>query len=156
MKSNNRLTLTIRNREHLVSNISSLLRTLQAAVRESGDNIVEKSQKEKIVLVLQTTTDKQNCIYSFFFRSKGDVDSNKHAEKIFTSFIGRVDKEINSSTQKTLWGTSVKSIKETEGDTTNNRLRLFLSDFSRLGIAKLEFQNKKFILKDGNILSSYR
>ena len=64
MKSNNRLTLTIRNREHLVSNISSLLRTLQAAVRESGDNIDGKSQKEKIVLVLQTTSDKQSCIYS--------------------------------------------------------------------------------------------
>ena len=150
MKSNNRLTLTIRNREHLVSNISSLLRTLQAAVRESGDNIDGKSQKEKIVLVLQTTSDKQSCIYSFSFRSKGDFDANKHYEKIFTSFIGRVDKELKSSTQKTLWGTSVKSIKETEGDTTNNRLQLFLSDFSRLGIARLEFQNKKIILEDGN------
>ena len=105
-------------------------------------------------MVLQTTSDKQSCIYSFSFRSKGDVDANKHYEKIFTSFIGRVDKELKSSTQKTLWGTSVKSIKETEGDTTNNRLQLFLSDFSRLGIARLEFQNKKIVLEDGNILSS--
>ena len=154
MKSNNRLSLTIRNREHLVSNISSVLRTLQAAIRESGDNMTDKSPKEKIVLVLLTTTDKQSCIYSFYFRSKGDFDSNKYSKKIFTSFIVRVDEELKSSSQKTLWGTSVKSIKETERDAINNRLRLFLSDFSRLGIARLEFQNKKFILEDGNILPS--
>ena len=149
MISKNHIKLTLNNKDYLVSTISSLLRTLQASIRESDD---KSSSTAKLNLKIQT----ENEYYVFLFRfiSESDIYHSQkeleiYSKRNFSKFIEKLLNEIKSNSQQTLWGNSPKPITK-----NTHRVTRFLSDFSRLGAATIQFEEKEIKLDNNNIVIS--
>ena len=149
MISKNHIKLTLNNKDYLVSTVSSLLRTLQASIRESDD---KSSSTAKLNLKIQT----ENEYYVFLFRfiSESDIYHSQkeleiYSKRNFSKFIEKLLNEIKSNSQQTLWGNSPKPITK-----NTHRVTRFLSDFSRLGAATIQFEEKEIKLDNNNIVIS--
>ena len=136
----------------LVSTISSLLRTLQASIRESDEFSDKSSSTAKLNLKIQT----ENDYYVFLFRfiSESDIYNSQkeleiYSKRNFSKFIEKLLNEIKSNSQQTLWGNSPKPITK-----NTDRVTRFLSDFSRLGAATIQFEEKEIKLDNNNIVIS--
>ena len=149
MISKNHIKLTLNNKDYLVSTVSSLLRTLQASIRESDD---KSSSTAKLNLKIQT----ENEYYVFLFRfiSESNIYHSQkeleiYSKRNFSKFIEKLLNEIKSNSQQTLWGNSPKPITK-----NTHRVTRFLSDFSRLGSATIQFEEKEIKLENNNIVIS--
>ena len=149
MISKNHIKLTLNNKDYLVSTVSSLLRTLQASIRESDD---KSSSTAKLNLKIQT----ENEYYVFLFRfiSESDIYHSQkeleiYSKRNFSKFIEKLLNEIKSNSQQTLWGNSPKPITK-----NTHRVTRFLSDFGRLGAATIQFEEKEIKLDNNNIVIS--
>ena len=149
MISKNHIKLTLNNKDYLVSTVSSLLRTLQASIRESDD---KSSSTAKLNLKIQT----ENEYYVFLFRfiSESNIYHSQkeleiYSKRNFSKFIEKLLNEIKSNSQQTLWGNSPKPITK-----NTHRVTRFLSDFSRLGAATIQFEEKEIKLDNNNIVIS--
>ena len=152
MISKNHIKLTLNNKDYLVSTVSSLLRTLQASIRESDEFSDKSSSKAKLNLKIQT----ENDYYVFLFRfiSESDIYNSQkeleiYSKRNFSKFIEKLLNEIKSNSQQTLWGNSPKPITKNA-----DRVTRFLSDFSRLGAATIQFEEKEIKLDNNNIVIS--
>jgi len=152
MISKNHIKLTLNNKDYLVSTISSLLRTLQASIRESDEFSDKSSSTAKLNLKIQT----ENDYYVFLFRfiSESDIYNSQkeleiYSKRNFSKFIEKLLNEIKSNSQQTLWGNSPKPITK-----NTHRVTRFLSDFSRLGAATIQFEEKEIKLDNNNIVIS--
>ena len=90
MISKNHIKLTLNNKDYLVSTISSLLRTLQASIRESDEFSDKSSSTAKLNLKIQT----ENDYYVFLFRfiSESDIYNSQkeleiYSKRNFSKFI---------------------------------------------------------------------
>ena len=152
MISKNHIKLTLNKKDYLVSTISSLLRTLQASIRESDEISNKNSSTTKLNLKIEI--ENECCVFLFRFICESEIYNSQkeleiYSKQNFSRFIEKLLKEIKSNSQQTLWGNSPKPITK-----NTHRVTRFLSDFSRLGSATIQFEKKEIKLDNKNIIIS--
>ena len=138
-----------------VSNLSSLLRVVQAALREvargSDDTRVPFSQQPRPMLYLSTRIAQGEVVLGFTFAGTRDSKAmSQLSERVFSLFVERFGQFIKELPQRGLWGESVASGRQRQYESEVTRrldqLRMELRRFPR---ARLKF-DRQTILFEGD------
>ena len=106
-----KLTLTLHDPPFKVSNLSSLFRSLQAAVRETAaagepvENLFSNQQGPFLVSEVSAES-KGELILSMWFADRNNSPLDERSEETFTRAIAELERTILSGSQHTFWGST--------------------------------------------------
>jgi hypothetical protein len=151
---NSRLTLTTGSSSLHVSALSSLLRTLQAAVRdaahgaEAGARLLA-AQPPPVLEVSVTGVAGEGLTLSFGFLGPDGAPQAELDAVAFPAFMSGLAAALRVSPQRTLWGTPVRPITHTTAE--NERMRLFLEDLVRLRDVTVSAGERTITISEGRV-----
>ncbi len=151
------LVLVISSPVQQVSLLSSLLRTLQAAVRDCAQNTEAGrsafSGQDAPVLVAATETEDSGLRIAFSFRGPSGSELGEFDRVAFSAFIADMASALKTSPQRTLWGTPVRPLVRASDE--GERMRLFLEDLVRLGDVTVAAGENKLVISGGKVEASF-
>ena len=149
-----RLIMRIGEGAHAVSALSSLLRTMQAAVREcaartdEGASLFDRHPAPLLTAEFAHDGEAGTRIMLQFCDGTG-APIPELSESAFGAFMRELGVAISAQSQRTLWGASTRP-RPPSGD-SSSRVHLFLDDLTRLGTAAIVLGDRKIEVRDGSI-----
>ncbi len=151
------LEITLGSRELPVSNLSSMLRVLQAALREIAR--AEESTRERFsrnpqpTLHLSARTEAGDLILSLSFLDSLDTDPQEDlSSATFQAFLARLGDFIKSAPQRDLWGDAVGGPNGRDVQTDiDRRLDQVRRELRRLPRARLSFGTETIGFEGGRV-----
>ena len=140
-----------------VSLLSSLLRTLQAAVRDAAQG-TEQGKKlfagqRQPILTVTAASDGGQLTLSFAFSGEAKPDElDELGRATFRVFMSEAGLMLKAGPQRTLWGTPARPIAKASAE--NERMTLFLADLVRLGDVTLTRGGQAIAISDGKVEAS--
>ena len=139
-----------------VSTLSSLLRTLQAAVRdatqgsEAGKRML--AAQPAPVLVVDTVAAAGGPV-TLSFRFTGPDGETLHElnSAAFGAFMSGLEAALKVTPQRAMWGRPLRPLVRSAAE--NERLRLFLEDFVRLGAVTISVGGRRIVIAEGRVES---
>ncbi len=152
--TDNVLTLSVSRATQHVSALSSLLRTLQAAVRDSAQGTAAgqrllSGQPAPVLEVAVSSGAGSPLTLSFEFNGPGHEPIEELNDAAFGAFMTELATALNVSSQRMLWGTPVRPLARSPVE--NERMRLFLEDLARIGDVVVSAGGRKITIKDGKV-----
>lgn len=145
------LTLRIVRGPHHVSTLSSLLRSLQAAVREAAaDTDAGAAFRDRSGPSLMAEIDAHpdgGAAVRFRFVNADGSPAPGVSSSSFAAFLSRVETALATLPQRTLWGTTVRMGGSSPAG--SERIRQFLEDLTRLEDASVEIGRRRIELREG-------
>lgn len=152
--SESALTLGIGSAGLHVSTLSSLLRTLQAAVRdatqgsEAGRRLLA-AQPAPVLTVEIPATAGGPLLLSFSFTGPEGGTLHELNTTAFGAFLSGLEAALQVTPQQTMWGRPVRPLIRSAAE--NERLRLFLEDLVRLGDVTISAGARQIVIREGRV-----
>lgn len=146
------MTLEIANDAIKVSGFSSLLRSLQAAVRDAvGGPLLLDDYSQRLGPFLVTSvvnTGESNTTLQFWFADKHNQPLWDTTRTAFNRFFREFEVALQKGNQRTFWGTPAYAISAPEDD---NRMNRFIANLRTFGSATLTYDKNIVELRNGAI-----
>ena len=146
-----RLVVKLGSNAHAVSALSSTLRTLHAAVRETagrigiGEDLFES--RPAPILTTEITSGDEGLQLSLFFAGREGKPRDDASQKAFCAFVEEVIAAATADPQPTLWETNARIRPRP----ANQRLKLFLDDVFRLRDVEIAACGRRVRISDSRI-----
>ena len=152
MKPDNQmLTLTLHNPPFKVSNLSSLFRSLQAAVRETAaagepvENLFSNQQGPFLVSEVSTDSDGE-LVLSMWFADRDNAPLEERSEETFARAIAELERTILRGSQHTFWGAPAYQSEIHDDD---SRMLRFVAVLRAFRSATVAYGERAVVLRDG-------
>ncbi|MYK61348.1 MAG: hypothetical protein F4034_05140 [Chloroflexi bacterium] len=146
-----KLTLTLHDPPFKVSNLSSLFRSLQAAVRETAaagepvESLFSNQQGPFLVTDVANGTDGELTM-SLWFVDRDNQPLMDRSEETFVSAISELERTILRGSQHTFWGAPAYQSEIHEDDSRMLRCIAVLRAFRS---ATISYDGRNVVLRDG-------
>lgn len=158
-RSDEALELRFDSLTHRVSTLSSLLRTLQAAIRETAfntpavsDRFVDGVPPVLFVRVGESSEDRHLELRFFFVDHVSGYPENAVSRTVFGAFIDALEKTLKSQPQKSFWGApATKHVRTVASAGQPARIQQVLDDLGRSGRATLSLGPRQILIQGGSI-----
>ena len=146
-----RLIVRLGSSAHAVSALSSTLRTLHAAVRETagrtgiGEDLFEL--RPAPILTAEIVSKDGGLLLSLFFGDREGQPLDDASQRAFGAFMEEVIAAVTADPQPTLWETNARIRPRP----ANQRLRLFIDDAIRLRNAEIAASGGRVRISDSQI-----
>lgn len=150
------LSVRIRASSLHVSTLSSLLRTLQAAVRdaaqgsEAGKRMLA-AQPAPVLAVDTAAAAGGPVTLSFRFTDADGGTLHELNGAAFGAFMSGLEAALKVSPQRAMWGRPVRPLVRSAAE--SERLRLFLEDLVRLGDVTISAGRRQIVIAEGRVES---
>ena len=151
MATPEKLTLTLHDPPFKVSNLSSLFRSLQAAVRESAaagepiENLFSNQQGPFLVTDVSNGNDGELTM-SLWFVDRDNRPLLERSEETFVSAISELERTILRGSQHTFWGAPAYQSVIHEDD---SRMLRFIAILRAFRSATVTYDGRTVVLHDG-------
>ncbi len=151
MASTEKLTLTLHDPPFKVSNLSSLFRSLQAAVRETAaagepvESLFSNQQGPFLVTDVANDTNGELTM-SLWFVDRDNRPLTDRSEKTFVSAISELERTILRGSQHTFWGAPAYQSEVHEDD---SRMLRFITVLRAFRSATISYEGHSVVLRDG-------
>ena len=146
-----KLTLTLHAPPFKVSNLSSLFRSLQAAVRETAaagepvENLFSNQQGP--FLVSEVSTESQGeLVLSMWFADRNNSPLDQQSEETFTRAIAELERTILRGSQHTFWGAPAYQSEIHDDD---SRMLRFIAVLRAFRSATVAYGDRAVVLRNG-------
>lgn len=151
MASPEKLTLTLHDPPFKVSNLSSLFRSLQAAVRETaaaGEPVESlfSNQQGPFLVTDVTNGDDGELTMSLWFVDRNNQPLTDRSEETFVSAISELERTILRGSQHTFWGAPAYQSEIHEDD---SRMLRFIAVLRAFRSATISYDGRSVVLRDG-------
>ena len=151
MASPEKLTLTLHDPPFKVSNLSSLFRSLQAAVRETaaaGEPVESlfSNQQGPFLVTDVTNGDDGELTMSLWFVDRDNQPLTDRSEETFVSAISELERTILRGSQHTFWGAPAYQSEIHEDD---SRMLRFIAVLRAFRSATISYNGRSVVLRDG-------
>ena len=151
MASPEKLTLTLHDPPFKVSNLSSLFRSLQAAVRETaaaGEPIESLFSNQQGPFLVMDVTNGTNgeLTMSLWFVDRDNRPLTDRSEETFVSAISELERTILRGSQHTFWGAPAYQSEIHEDD---SRMLRFIAVLRAFRSATISYDGRSVVLRDG-------
>ncbi len=146
-----KLTLTLHDPPFKVSNLSSLFRSLQAAVRETAaagepvENLFSNQQGPFLVSEVSTQT-KGELVLTMWFADRNNSPLAEQSEGTFSRAIAELERTILSGSQHTFWGAPAYHSELHDDD---SRMLRFIAVLRAFRSATVAYGDRTVVLRDG-------
>ncbi|MXX93263.1 MAG: hypothetical protein F4Y63_07445 [Chloroflexi bacterium] len=146
-----KLTLTLHDPPFKVSNLSSLFRSLQAAVRETAaagepvESLFSNQQGPFLVTDVANGTDGELTM-SLWFVDRDNQPLMDRSEETFVSAISELERTILRGSQHTFWGAPAYQSEIHEDD---SRMLRFIAVLRAFRSATISYDGRNVVLRDG-------
>ena len=146
-----KLTLTLHDPPFKVSNLSSLFRSLQAAVRETAaagepvESLFSNQQGPFLVTDVANGTDGELTM-SLWFVDRDNRPLTDRSEETFVSAISELERTILRGSQHTFWGAPAYQTEIHEDD---SRMLRFIAVLRAFRSATISYDGRSVVLRDG-------
>lgn len=141
--NDHKLRVRLGNAPHKVSALSSLFRSLQAAVRETAvagapiDSMFSNQEGPFLLAEVESKTSK-NIIFALWFADRDNNPLEQTSVKVFSRAMRELEQCVNRGSQHTFWGSPATAIRI---DQTDDRMARFLSNLRVIGAATVSFKD---------------
>ena len=146
------MTLVIANEAIKVSGFSSLLRSLQAAVRDAvGGPLLLDDYSQRLGPFLVTSvvnTGASNTSLRFWFADNDNQPLWDTTRTAFNRFFRQFEVALQKGNQRTFWGTPAYAMSAEEDD---NRMNRFIANLRTFGSVTLTYDKNVVELRNGAI-----
>ena len=146
------MTLEIASEAIKVSGFSSLLRSLQAAVRDAvGGPLMLDDYSQRLGPFLVTSlvnNGESNTTLQFWFADNSNQPLWDTTRTAFNRFFREFEVALQKGNQRTFWGTPAYAMGATEHD---NRMNRFIANLRTFGSATLTYNSNIVKLRNGAI-----
>ncbi len=145
------LTLTLHDPPFKVSNLSSLFRSLQAAVRETAaagepvENLFSNQQGPFLVSEVSTDSDGK-LVLSMWFADRDNAPLEERSEETFARAIAELERTILRGSQHTFWGAPAYQSEIHDDD---SRMLRFVAVLRAFRSATVAYGERAVVLRDG-------
>ena len=151
MASPEKLTLTLHDPPFKVSNLSSLFRSLQAAVRETaaaGEPVESlfSNQQGPFLVTDVANGDDGELTMSLWFVDRDNQPLTDRSEETFVSVISELERTILRGSQHTFWGAPAYQSEIHEDD---SRMLRFIAVLRAFRSATISYDGRSVVLRDG-------
>ena len=145
-----KLTLALGNGPHKVSALSSLFRSLQAAVRETAAGGVPidsffSLQSGPFLVAEVAYPGERSLELALWFVNRENDPLDTTSDEVFEKTMDELEKCVNRGSQHTFWGSPAGTVKAEELD---ERMSRFISDLRTIGSATVAFGGRKIVLEN--------
>ena len=146
-----KLTLTLHEPPFKVSNLSSLFRSLQAAVRETAaagepvENLFSNQQGPFLVTDVTNGTDGELTM-SLWFVDRENRPLTDRTHETFISAISELERTILRGSQHTFWGAPAYQSEIHDDD---SRMLRFIAVLRAFRSATISYAGRNVVLRDG-------
>ena len=146
-----KLTLTLHDPPFKVSNLSSLFRSLQAAVRETAaagepvESLFSNQQGPFLVTDVANGPDGELTM-SLWFVDRDNRPLTDRSEETFVSAISELERTILRGSQHTFWGAPAYQSEIHEND---SRMLRFIAVLRAFRSATISYNGRSVVLRDG-------
>jgi hypothetical protein len=152
------LSLCLSGTAQPVSAVSSILRTLQAAIRDAArtrPQVLAALQTRPLPILLVSTTNLSNSDRAIAFNlcfadPNTQTPISEISIAVFQSFMGAMDLAIKTMPQRTLWGHAVR-LPGTTDASPSRRIAALLAEFVRFRYAIIKFDNRQVTAHNGSL-----
>lgn len=146
-----KLTLTLHDPPFKVSNLSSLFRSLQAAVRETaaaGEPVESLfSNQQGPFLVSEVSAAAQGeLVLSMWFANRDNAPLDERSEETFSRAIAELERTILSGSQHTFWGAPAYQSELHDDD---SRMLRFIAVLRAFRSATVAYGDRAVVLRNG-------
>ena len=146
-----KLTLTLHDPPFKVSNLSSLFRSLQAAVRETaaaGEPVESLFSNQQGPFLVTDVTNGTNgeLTMSLWFVDRDNRPLTDRSEETFVSAISELERTILRGSQHTFWGAPAYQSEVHEDD---SRMLRFITVLRAFRSATISYDGHSVVLRDG-------
>ena len=151
MPRTQKLTLTLHDPPFKVSNLSSLFRSLQAAVRETAaagepvENLFSNQQGPFLVTEVSTDSNGE-MVLSMWFADRENAPLNERSEETFARAIVELERTILRGSQHTFWGAPAYQSEVHDDD---SRMLRFIAVLRAFRSATVACGDRAVVLRDG-------
>ncbi len=148
--TSHKLTLALGNEPHKVSALSSLFRSLQAAVRETaaGNVPIDSffSLQDGPFLVAEVDRSAERSLkLLLWFVDRQNEPIYETSEDVFERTLDELEKCVNRGSQHSFWGSPASAVYNEELD---ERMSRFISGLRTIGSATIAFGSRKIVLEN--------
>ena len=146
-----KLTLTLHDPPFKVSNLSSLFRSLQAAVRETAaagepvENLFSNQQGPFLVAEVSAESNGE-MILSMWFADRANAPLEERSEETFARAIAELERTILRGSQHTFWGAPAYQSDVHDDD---SRMLRFITVLRAFRSATVAYGDRAVVLRDG-------
>ena len=146
-----KLTLTLHDPPFKVSNLSSLFRSLQAAVREAaaaGEPVENLFSNQKGPFLVSEVSSKSNgeLVLSMWFADRDNAPLEARSEDTFARAIAELERTILRGSQHTFWGAPAYQSEIHDDD---SRMLRFIAVLRAFRSATVAYEDRAVVLRDG-------
>lgn len=151
MATPEKLTLTLHDPPFKVSNLSSLFRSLQAAVRETAaagepvESLFSNQQGPFLVTDVAHSTNGELTM-SLWFVDRDNQPLTDRSQETFVSAISELERTILRGSQHTFWGAPAYQTEIHEDD---SRMLRFIAVLRAFRSATISYDGRSVVLRDG-------
>lgn len=141
--NDHKLRVGLGNAPHKVSALSSLFRSLQAAVRETAvagapiDSMFSNQEGPFLLAEVESKTN-ENIIFALWFADRYNNPLEKISIKVFSRAMRELMQCVNRGSQHTFWGSPATAMRT---DHTDDRMARFISNLRVIGTATVSFKD---------------
>ena len=151
MSDNEKLTLTLHQPPFKVSNLSSLFRSLQAAVRETaaaGEPVetLFSNQEGPFLVTDVEHSNNGELVLSIWFADRENAPLSDRSKETFGRAISELEQTILRGSQHTFWGTPAYRPELHDED---SRMLRFIGVLRSFRSATIQFSDRTIVLRDG-------
>ena len=146
-----KLTLTLHDPPFKVSNLSSLFRSLQAAVRETAaagepvENLFSNQRGPFLVSEISTESNGE-LVLSMWFADRDNSPLDERTEETFSRAIAELERTIHSGSQHTFWGAPAYQSELHDDD---SRMLRFIAVLRAFRSATVAYGDRVVVLRNG-------
>ncbi len=146
-----KFTLTLHEPPFKVSNLSSLFRSLQAAVRETAaagqpvENLFSNQEGPFLVADL-SNTNKDGLVLSLWFADRNDAPLEERSEETFSRAFDELENTVTSGSQHTFWGAPAYP---SDWHYNPSRMMRFITVLRPFRSATIVYRDRVLVLRDG-------
>ena len=146
-----KLTLTLHDPPFKVSNLSSLFRSIQAAVRETAaagepvENLFSNQQGPFLVSEVSTESNGE-LVLSMWFADRDNSPLDQRSEETFSRSIAELERTILRGSQHTFWGAPAYQSEIHDDD---SRMLRFVAVLRAFRSATVAYGERAVVLRDG-------
>ncbi len=146
-----KLTLILHHQPLKVSNLSSLFRSLQAALRETAaagepvENLFSSQHGPFLVTNLENGPNGETML-SVWFADRHNAPSNERSRETFDKALNELERTILQGSQHTFWGAPAYQAEVHEDD---SRMSRFIAVLRAFRSATISYGDRAIVLSDG-------
>ena len=146
-----KLTLTLHEAPFKVSNLSSLFRSLQAAVRETAaagepvESLFSNQQGPFLVTEVSNSSNGE-LVLSIWFADRENAPLTERSDETFTRSLAELERTILRGSQHTFWGAPAYRSEVHDDD---SRMLRFIAILRSFRSATIAYGGRAVVLRDG-------